>query len=161
MKIKFLTTGGTIDKIYFDANSKFEVGDSQINQILSEGNVNIEFEIVPLMRKDSLELTGDDRQQIFDAISEDPGEHFIVTHGTDTMTTTAAKLMKIEGKTIVLTGALTPARFRTTDAVFNLGMAVATVQSKPPGVYIAMSGQVFDAGDVRKNVEEQRFEKLG
>ena len=83
-KIKFLTTGGTIDKIYFDANSKFEVGDSQINQILSEGNVTVNFEIVPLMRKDSLELTDEDRQTIFDAINNDGGEQFIVTHGTDT-----------------------------------------------------------------------------
>ena len=159
MSIKFLTTGGTIDKIYFDANSKFEVGDSQINQILAEGNVTIDFEVVPLMRKDSLELTDEDRQTIFDAINNDAGEQFIVTHGTDTMTTTADKLQSIEGKTIVLTGALTPARFRTTDAVFNLGMAVAAAQSKPPGVYIAMSGQIFDAGAVRKNVEEQRFER--
>ena len=160
MSIKFLTTGGTIDKIYFDANSKFEVGDSQINQILAEGNVTIDFEVVPLMRKDSLELTDEDRQTIFDAINNDSGERFIVTHGTDTMTTTADKLQSIEGKTIVLTGALTPARFRTTDAVFNLGMAVAAVQSKPPGVYIAMSGHIFDAGAVRKNAEEQRFERL-
>ena len=160
MKIKFLTTGGTIDKIYFDAKSTFEVGDSMIDQILADGNVTIDYEVVALMRKDSLELTDCDRQTIFDIIVNDEEKLFIVTHGTDTMTTTANKLSEIDDKVIVLTGALTPARFRTTDAVFNLGMAVATVQTKPPGVYLAMSGQVFDAGTVRKNKDAQRFELL-
>ena len=159
-KIYFLTTGGTIDKIYFDAKSEFTVGDSLITQILSDGKSTVEQEIIPLMRKDSLELTDEDRQIIFDAVNNSDGKQFIVTHGTDTMTETADELSSIEGKTVVLTGALTPARFRTTDAVFNLGMAVAAVQSKPAGVYIAMSGQIFDAGAVRKNVEEQRFERL-
>jgi L-asparaginase len=83
-----------------------------------------------------------------------------VTHGTDTMVETAIALEGIEGKTIVLTGALTPARFRTTDAVFNVGMAVAAVQTAAPGVYIAMSGQVFQAGTVRKNRAENRFETV-
>ena len=159
-KIRFLTTGGTIDKIYFDAKSEFTVGDSLIAQILSEGKVNVDYEIIPLMRKDSLELTDEDRQIIFDAVSSSGGEQFIVTHGTDTMTKTAEKLSSLDGKTVVLTGALTPARFRTTDAVFNLGMAVAAVQTQEHGVYIAMSGQIFAAGEVRKNVEEQRFERI-
>ena len=159
-KISFLTTGGTIDKIYFDANSEFTVGDSLITQILSEGKVDVDYEIASLMRKDSLELTDEDRQTIFDAVNDSDGDRFIVTHGTDTMTQTAEKLSSLSGKTVVLTGALTPARFRTTDAVFNLGMAVAAVQSQPHGVYIAMSGQVFPAGSVKKNLEAQRFEWL-
>jgi len=84
----------------------------------------------------------------------------VITHGTDTMPETAAALAGLEGRTIVLTGALTPARFRTTDAVFNVGMAVATVQVAEPGVYISMSGQVFEAGAVRKNRAENRFEAI-
>ena len=158
MKIRFLTTGGTIDKIYFDALSKFEVGDSQIKQILTEGRVEFDYEIVPMLQKDSLEMTAEDRQVLHDYIVNDDADYFVVTHGTDTMPDTAETLMDIEGKTIVLTGALAPARFRTTDAVFNIGMAVAAVQAAAPGVYIAMSGQIFAAGAVRKNREANRFE---
>ena len=160
MKIRFITTGGTIDKIYFDALSKFEVGDSQIKQVLTEGRVEFDYEIVPLLQKDSLEMTAEDRQTLHEHIVNDDAEYFVVTHGTDTMPDTAETLMDIEGKTIVLTGALTPARFRTTDAVFNIGMAVATVQAAPHGVYIAMSGQIFEAGAVRKNREANRFESI-
>ncbi len=95
-----------------------------------------------------------------DFIEKDDASHFVVTHGTDTMPETAEVLMDLKGKTIVLTGALTPARFKTTDAMFNVGMAVAAVQVASPGVYIAMSGQVFEAGAVRKNRAENRFERL-
>ncbi len=160
MQIRFITTGGTIDKIYFDALSKFEVGDSQIKQFLSEGRVEFDFEIVPLLQKDSLEMTAEDRQVLHEFIVNDDAKFFVVTHGTDTMPETAEALVGIEGKTIVLTGALTPARFRTTDAVFNVGMAVAAVQTAPPGVYIAMSGQIFEAGSVRKNRDANRFESI-
>ena len=90
----------------------------------------------------------------------DDGDKYVITHGTDTMPDTAEALTDLADKTIVLTGALTPARFRTTDAVFNVGMAVAAVQSCSPGVFIAMSGQVFPAGAVRKNRAENRFETL-
>ncbi len=157
-KLLIITTGGTIDKIYFDALSKFEVGDSQIKQFLTEGRVEFDYEIVPLLQKDSLEMTAEDRQVLHEYIVNDDADYFVVTHGTDTMPETAETLMDIEGKTIVLTGALTPARFRTTDAVFNVGMAVAAVQTAAPGVYIAMNGQIFDAGSVRKNREANRFE---
>ena len=160
MFIRFITTGGTIDKIYFDALSQFEVGDSVVQHILTDGLVDFSYDIVPLMKKDSLEITDDDRQTVRDYIASDDKSHYVITHGTDTMANTAAALEGIEGKTIVLTGALTPARFRTTDAVFNVGMAVAAVQTAQPGVYIAMSGQVFAAGAVRKNRAENRFEPL-
>ena len=160
MQIRFITTGGTIDKIYFDALSRFEVGDSQIKQILTEGLVEFDYEIEPLLQKDSLELTAEDRNVLRDFIERADGKRFVVTHGTDTMPETAEVLRGIRDKTIVLTGALSPARFRTTDAVFNVGMAVAAVQTAPPGVYIAMSGQVFEAGSVRKNREENRFEAV-
>ncbi|MDJ0940062.1 MAG: asparaginase domain-containing protein [Woeseiaceae bacterium] len=158
MHIRFITTGGTIDKIYFDALSQFEVGDSQIKTILTEGLVDFDYEVVPLLQKDSLEMTDEDRQQVRDYIAADDGQYYVVTHGTDTMPETAEALEGLEGKTIVLTGALTPARFKTTDAVFNIGMAVAAAQTASPGVYIAMSGQVFPAGGVRKNRAENRFE---
>ncbi len=160
MFIRFIATGGTIDKIYFDALSQFEVGDSQVKQILTEGLAEFEYDIVPMLQKDSLEMTDADRQQLHDFIAKDDGNHYVITHGTDTMPQTADALADLSDKTIVLTGALTPARFRTTDAVFNVGMAVAAVQVCEPGVYIAMSGQVFPAGGVRKNRKENRFEKL-
>ena len=158
MKIRFITTGGTIDKIYFDALSQFEVGESVVQHILTDGLVDFEYDVVSLFQKDSLELDDDDRMALHDFIASDDAERYIITHGTDTMPETAAVLSDLDGRTIVLTGALTPARFRTTDAVFNVGMAVATVQVAEPGVYISMSGQVFEAGAVRKNRAENRFE---
>jgi len=160
MFIRFVTTGGTIDKIYFDDLSQYEVGESQIQHILHEGLVAFDYEVVPLLHKDSLDITAEDREILRDFIARDDAERFVVTHGTDTMPETAEALSGLEGKTIVLTGALTPARFKTTDAMFNVGMAVATAQVAPPGVYIAMSGQVFEAGHVRKNRAENRFEEL-
>jgi L-asparaginase len=160
MFIRFITTGGTIDKIYFDSLSQFEVGESQVEHILKEGLVQFDYEIVPLLQKDSLEMTADDRAHLRRYIEDDGSSLYVITHGTDTMAETADVLQGLTGKTIVLTGALTPARFRTTDAIFNVGMAVATVQVAAAGVYIAMSGQVFAAGEVRKNRAENRFEAL-
>ena len=159
MFIRFVTTGGTIDKIYFDDLSQFEVGESQIQHILHEGLVAFDYEVEPLLHKDSLEMTDEDRQKLREFIANDSAQRFVVTHGTDTMPAAAEALMGLEGKTIVLTGALTPARFKQTDAMFNVGMAVAAAQVAPPGVYIAMSGQVFEAGSVRKNRERNRFER--
>ena len=160
MFIRFITTGGTIDKIYFDALSQFEVGESQVEHILREGLVQFDYEIVSLFQKDSLEINDADRATLRSYIENDDAGLYVVTHGTDTMAETARALQGLSDKTIVLTGALTPARFRTTDAIFNVGMAVAAVQASPPGVYIAMSGQVFTAGEVRKNRAENRFESL-
>jgi L-asparaginase len=160
MFIRFLTTGGTIDKIYFDALGEYEVGESLVQHILGEGLAQFDFDVVSLFRKDSLEITADDRQKIRTAIEDDSNSLFVVTHGTDTMVETAEALVGIAGKTIVLTGALSPARFRSTDAVFNIGLAVGAVQSLAPGVYIAMSGRVFQAGKVRKNRSRNRFEPI-
>jgi L-asparaginase len=159
MHIRFITTGGTIDKIYFDALSQFEVGESQLQAILGEALVDFEYDVVPFLQKDSLEIDDADRAKLRDFIAADDGTYYVITHGTDTMPETAEVLAGLEGKTIVLTGALSPARFRTTDAVFNVGMAVAAAQAGKPGVYIAMSGQVFEAGAVRKNRAENRFER--
>ena len=161
MSIKILTTGGTIDKIYFDQKSAFEVGEPQIGDVLKEANVTIDFEVVSLLRKDSLELTDADRQSIRAAVAEDERHsRFIITHGTDTMTETARALLDLPTKTIVLTGAMQPARFRTTDAIFNIGCAVSAVQLLPPGVYIAMNGRIFDPLHARKNAGLHRFEDI-
>jgi L-asparaginase len=158
MYIKIFTTGGTIDKVYFDAKSQFLIGDPQIGEVLRGANVTIDYDVTPLMRKDSLELTDEDRQIIHDAIAAAPCKRIVITHGTDTMTTTAAVLRDIQDKTIVLTGSMQPARFHTTDAIYNIASAMTAAQLLPSGVYIAMNGQVFEADKARKNVEKNRFE---
>ncbi len=160
MFIRFITTGGTIDKIYFDAMSQFEVGESQVKHILTDGLANFDYDIVSMFQKDSLELTDDDRQQLREYIANDDANRYVISHGTDTMVDSANVLVDIPGKTIVLTGALSPARFKTTDAIFNVGMAVAAVQTVAPGVYLAMNGQIFEAGKVRKNREANCFETI-
>jgi len=158
MHIRFISTGGTIDKIYFDAISQFEVGESQVRHILTDGLVAFDYDIVSLFQKDSLELTEEDRAALREYIEKDDAKYYVITHGTDTMAETGSALEGLGDKRIVLTGALSPARFKSTDAIFNVGMAVAAVQSVQPGVYVAMSGQIFEAGAVRKNRAENRFE---
>jgi L-asparaginase len=158
--IKFLTTGGTIDKIYFDDSSRFEVGESQVEHILREALVDIDYEVVSLLRKDSLDIDEADRARIRDYIERDSAERYVITHGTDTMVKTALALDGLGERVIVLTGALSPARFRSTDAVFNVGMATAAAQTLGPGVYIAMSGTIFAADQVVKNREKNRFESI-
>jgi len=155
--ILIVTTGGTIDKVYFDAKSEFEVGDSVVERLLAQAHVRQSFEIVSLMRKDSLELDDDDRSAIRAAIDRRPQTRVVVTHGTDTMTDTARALEGLAGRTIVLTGALAPARFAESDAVFNVGMAFGAVQSLGPGVYICMNGQVFKASEVIKDRSMNAF----
>ena len=155
--ILVLTTGGTIDKNYFDALSEYQIVDSGIPALLKEARVALPLRIEEVCRKDSLELSDVDRAEIARRIAEAPETRVVITHGTDTMTDTAKALAHIPGKPIVLTGALSPARFAETDAPFNLGMAFATAQVAPPGVYIAMSGQVFDGLRVRKDRAAGRF----
>lgn len=158
MTIRILTTGGTIDKVYFDQKSTFQVGEPQILEVLREVNVTVPYALTPLLRKDSLELTDADRQLIRQAVEAASENRILLTHGTDTMVETARALQGIDGKTIVLTGAMQPARFRQTDAVFNIAAAFTAVQLLPPGVYIAMNGRLFDPEQVRKNVACNRFE---
>ncbi len=155
--IAVLTTGGTIDKVYFDAKSEFAVGDSVVEDLLREAHVDRPHRLVEVMRKDSLEMTDADRETIVAAVRASPEPTVVNTHGTDTMAHTAEALMGIEDKTIVLTGALSPARFAKSDATFNVGMAFATEQTAEPGVYIVMNGQVFAAGAVRKDVANNAF----
>lgn len=158
--IKILTTGGTIDKVYFDAKSEFEVGDPMIGEVLKEANVLASYEIHQLFRKDSLEVTDADRQAIYNAIEQDEATHFLITHGTDTMVETAKVLQSLTGKTIVLVGSLSPARFRNTDAVFNIGFAMGALQALAQGVYLAMNGRIFHPYHVVKNRSANRFESL-
>ena len=158
--IVVLTTGGTIDKTYFDALSKYQVGESVVQKLLEIGRVTYPFRIVEALRKDSLDLTPEDRETLRAKVAELPTTRVVITHGTDTMTETARVMAGIRDKTIVFTGSLSPARFSESDATFNLGMAFATVQVAPPGVYIAMSGQVFRADKVRKDHAAGRFVPL-
>ncbi|HST28125.1 MAG TPA: asparaginase domain-containing protein [Rudaea sp.] len=153
-----VATGGTIDKIYFDDKSAYQIGAPQIGDILKQLGVAFEFEVIALMRKDSLHMDDADRDLIRRTIAAQPHRHVLVTHGTDTMVETARALTGIAGKTIVLTGALNPARFQGSDAVFNIGCAVGAIQALPDGVYIAMNGRVWDPQRVRKNRDANRFE---
>lgn len=155
-----VTTGGTIDKIYFDDKSDFQIGDPQIGEILDGIGVAFRFEVISLLRKDSLHIGQAERELIRRTIEAQPARHVLVTHGTDTMVDTARVLKSIADKTIVLTGALNPALFKGSDAVFNIGCAVGAVQSLPPGVYIAMNGRLWDPMSVRKNREANRFEAI-
>lgn len=159
-KIKIFSVGGTIDKVYFDAKSKYEVGLPNISKVLSELTLNFEYSVTSLIQKDSLEMDDKDRELLFKHVSAAEEELIIITHGTDTMVETAKRLHEIKNKTIVLTGALEPALFKTSDAVFNIGCAVAAVQTLPRNVYIAMNGQIFDFDNVRKNVERGKFTVL-
>jgi L-asparaginase len=160
MHIKIFTTGGTIDKIYFDATSEYQVGPANISEVFNELKLGFSYTITSLMKKDSLELTQEDRAAIYRAVSEDPTDRILITHGTDTMVQTAKKLAGIQGKTIVLTGALKPALFKTTDAIFNIGCAVTAVQTLEHGIYIVMNGCVFTHDHVRKNVQDGVFETI-
>jgi len=160
-ELLIVTTGGTIDKIYFDDKSDYQIGDPQIGRMLEELGVAFRFSVIPILRKDSLHLGDADRELVRATIAAQPARHVLVTHGTDSMIATAKVLAAIPGKTIVLTGALSPARFRGSDAEFNIGTAVGAVQSLPEGVYIAMNGRVWDPAKVRKNVEANRFEAIG
>ncbi len=163
VKLKIITTGGTIDKVYFDAKSAFEIGDPQVGEVLARSNVTLDYEIVSLMRVDSLAMGDEERQAIADEVAADNDcAHFVITHGTDTMVETGrwlAEMAAAQGKTVVLTGSMQPARFRLTDAVFNIGAAVTAAQVLPPGAWIAMNGQIFDPMTTSKNVALNRFEQ--
>lgn len=159
MRIKIFTTGGSIDKIYSTRESKFVVGEPAIGEILREANVTVDYEIESLLKKDSLEITDDDRRMIFEAVQSDPHRRIVIAHGTDTMIVTARMLCAIPGKVIVLTGAMQPAAFKRTDAAFNVGCAIVAVQALPEGVYVVMNGSVFEPRRARKNVALDRFEE--
>ena len=157
--LTIITTGGTIDKVYFDDKSTFQIGAPRIGEILSALGVAFAFDVVALMRKDSLHMTDDDRDLIRRTIAAQPHRHVLVTHGTDTMVETARVLERLTDRVIVLTGALNPAGFQGSDAVFNIGCAVGAAQVLRDGVYIAMNGRIWNPERVRKNRDANRFEE--
>lgn len=156
--IKILTTGGTIDKTYFDQKSTYHVGEPQASGVLERANVFVDYEVTSIMQKDSLDLDNTDRNIIKAAIEADEQDRIIITHGTDTMIETALFIQDIPNKTIVLTGSMYPAQYRDSDAVFNLGCALIAAQTLDAGVYIAMNGRLFDPKSSIKNVAQNRFE---
>ena len=158
MNLTVFTSGGTFDKIYHDALSEFKIGDPMVPILLQEAGVNFDYQLEVLLKKDSLELTDADRNLLHQRISHCPSSHILLTHGTDTMSETAEHLLDIKNKVIVLTGAMQPARMRSSDAAFNLGVAIGALQTLTAGVYIAMNGCIFEAGSVKKNHSAGRFE---
>ena len=147
MKITFIQTGGTIDKAYPSTETthgyNFEIGDPAFLSILQKINHTFEFENLSVVRKDSLDFTDADRQEVLDAVQRVQNDHVIITHGTDTIYQTAEALSVIMNKKIILTGAMLPAEFSRSDAMFNLGMAVGAIQTLQfYGVYIALYGVV-------------------
>ncbi len=157
-QVKIFCTGGTIDKVYFDALSDYQIGNPVVENILNEGLAKFSFAVDSILKKDSLEITDEDREQIFQHVAAESCENILITHGTDTMINTAQRLEEIKDKTIVLTGAMQPARFRNTDAIFNIGYAIAAAQHLPHGVYLAMNGQIFTPDSVQKNRAAAQFE---
>ena len=149
--IEILTTGGTIDKVYFDKKSNYEVGDPFVEELLHKMNVNISFKVKSLMKIDSLDMTDINREEILNYIMNSNANNFLITHGTDSIVETAIYLKKISDKTIVLTGSLKPAIFIDNDAIFNVGSALTSAQILKKGVYIVINGQVFNPNSVRKN----------
>lgn len=155
--IRIIATGGTIDKIYFDELSKFQVGEPSVRSILSEANIAVKYQIQSLFRKDSLELSDEDRLVLKQAVKGAPERRILVTHGTDTMTESASYLSEITDKVIVFTGSMEPASLRSSDAMFNIGSAFAALQLLPCGIYIAMNGRVREAAQVKKDRTKRQF----
>ncbi|MDA7566152.1 asparaginase domain-containing protein [bacterium] len=158
--LEILTTGGTIDKVYFDKKSNYEVGDPFVEELLHKMNVNISFKVKSLMKIDSLDMTDIHREEILNYVKNSTANNFLITHGTDSIVETAIYLKKISDKTIVLTGSLKPAIFIDNDAIFNVGSALTSAQILKNGVYIVINGQVFNPDNVRKNLEKNIFETI-
>ena len=161
MAVKIFITGGTFDKEYDEINGRLYFNDTHLPEILDLGRCDLEVSVRTLMMVDSLEMTDHDRELIKDACHRCEEKRIVITHGTDTMEVTARMLgeAKID-KTIVLTGAMIPYKFGSSDGLFNLGTALAFVQSLPAGVYVAMNGRYFTWQNVRKNRAKGTFEEL-
>ena len=159
--IRIFITGGTFDKEYDELTGRLYFEDSHVHEMLKLGRCNLHLEIRTLMMIDSLEMTDADREIIVEQCRSAPESRIVITHGTDTIVETARALAAtIPGKTIVLTGAMIPYKFGSSDGLFNLGSALAFAQTLTPGVYIAMNGRYFSADRVRKNRETGMFEEL-
>jgi len=159
MKILFIQTGGTIDKDYPKTTKgyAFEIDEPAIKRILEKIKPNFNYEIIPLMRKDSLDITSNDRQIMLQSCTEADTDKIIITHGTDTMIESAKFLSSIKNKSIVLTGAVKPERFKDSDAEFNLGVAIGAVNELNSGVYIAMNGRIVPADKIQRDELTGKF----
>lgn len=161
MAVLILVTGGTFDKEYNELTGELFFKNTHLSEMLALGRNLVPVRYNTLMMVDSLQLTNDDRQEIVNYCLAAAEQQIIVTHGTDTMVETAKKLAEqVVGKTIILTGAMIPYKFGSSDGLFNLGSALAFVQTLPTGVYIAMNGCYFNANNVRKNKQDGIFEIL-
>jgi len=161
MSIRIFITGGTFDKEYNELNGELFFKDTHMHDLLEMGRCRVKVEIRTLMMIDSLEMTDEDRELIAHQCLQADEDKIIITHGTDTMSETARILAeKVKDKTIVLTGAMIPIKFGSSDGLFNLGSAMAFVQTLPYGVYVAMNGRFFHANNVRKNKQTGVFEEL-
>ncbi|MCH8847141.1 MAG: asparaginase [Proteobacteria bacterium] len=159
MTIKLLITGGTIDKQYDELNGKLIFTQSGIGDMLTQGRTRLELSLETVMLKDSLDLDDNDRQKILASCLACDESRIVITHGTDTMVETSQVLAAgIKDKTIVLLGAMVPYQFKNSDALFNLGCAIAAVQTLGNGVYITMNGKVFNYDEVVKNKELGEFQ---
>ncbi len=159
MKITFIQTGGTIDKDYPRTTKgyAFEISEPAVKRVLEKLNPAFEFEIITVLKKDSLEITGQDRQKIVDTCNNLDNQKIIISHGTDTMMDTAEKLSEIKGKTIVITGAMRPERFYNSDAPINIGVAIGAVNVLEKGVYIAMHGRIYPWDQVKRDPQTGQF----
>ncbi len=161
MQLRILVTGGTFDKTYDELNGRLFFKETHVLEILESGRCKIPVHVRTLMMIDSLEMVEEDREIILKNVNSCKEKHIIITHGTDTMTTTAEYLQgKVGDKTVVITGAMIPYKFDSSDGLFNLGAAVAFAQSLTPGVYVAMNGKCFQAGKVAKNIKTGTFEEI-
>lgn len=160
MAIRIFITGGTFDKEYNEITGQLYFNDTHMHDLLDMGRCRVPVEIRTLMMIDSLEMTQEDRELIVHQCNQCEEEMIVITHGTDTMADTAQVLAeKVKDKTVVLTGAMIPIKFGSSDGLFNLGSAIAFVQSLPKGVYVAMNGRCFKANNVRKNKQTGVFEE--
>jgi L-asparaginase len=162
MTVRIFITGGTFDKEYNELTGQLYFTDTHLHDLLQMGRCRVPVEIRTLMMIDSLEMTEEDRELIVYQCNHCEEDHIVITHGTDTMAETAAVLAKklqATDKTIVLTGAMIPIKFGSSDGLFNLGSALAFAQTLPPGVYVAMNGRYFHWDNVRKNKETGVFEE--
>ncbi len=161
MSIRIFITGGTFDKEYNEITGQLYFNDTHMHDLLDMGRCRVPVEIRTLMMIDSLEMTTEDRELIVHQCNQCEEDMIVITHGTDTMAETAQVLAsKVKDKTVVLTGAMIPIKFGSSDGLFNLGSALAFVQSLPKGVYVAMNGKYFKANNVRKNKQTGVFEEL-
>jgi L-asparaginase len=160
MSIRIFVTGGTFDKEYDELTGQLYFQDSHLPEMIRLGRSNLKLEIRTLMMIDSLEMTDADREIILEQCRNAPEDRIVITHGTDTMVETARALAaSIRHKTIVLTGAMVPYKFGSSDGLFNLGSALAFAQTLPSGVYVAMNGRYFPADGARKNRQTGMFEE--